>query len=162
MRRNVMLAAYLLAYLALARAASPKMPSFFARRDYLGLFSQWVAVADTNGDGIPDLIATDQGYVEVLFGNGDGTFRSGPSQNTIAMFSSSHVATDLNGDGRVDLVLPASLESGQEGIAVCLGNGDGTFQFGVFYQAGNDTGMVSLVVGDFNGDGIPDIATPGS
>jgi len=31
-------------------------------------------VADTNGDGIPDLIADAQGYIVVTFSNGDGTF----------------------------------------------------------------------------------------
>jgi hypothetical protein len=40
------------------------------------------------------------------------------------------VAVDLNGDGEVDLVLAGGPGDGQqpEGMSVCLGNGDGTFQ----------------------------------
>src|SRR5580704_16416830 len=89
--------AYLVVCLAAASAASPKMPTFLARRDYTGLFSNWVQVADTNGDGIPDLVAYWQGLSEILFGNGDGTFRRGPSQRLVGS-SYSFVATDLNGD----------------------------------------------------------------
>ena len=130
------------------------MPTFLARRDYIGLLSNWVQVADTNGDGIPDLIASWQGISEVLFGNGDGTFRSGPSQMLIGS-SYSFVATDLNGDGMADLVLVDGAA-----IAVCLGNGDGTFQNPAVYPTAND-GLFHMVVGDFNGDGIPDVATAG-
>jgi hypothetical protein len=40
-----------------------------------------LAVADFNGDGIPDLVVTnrDQDSFEVLLGNGNGTFTSEPS-----------------------------------------------------------------------------------
>jgi hypothetical protein len=95
------------------------MPTFFARRDYPGLHSTFVQVADTNGDGIPDLIASEQGFIEVLFGNGNGTFRTGQNTNT-GVSAPSFVATHLLGDGKVDLVFPVG-----NGIAVCTGNGDG-------------------------------------
>jgi hypothetical protein len=139
------------------------MPTFFARRDYAGLYSQHVAVADTNGDGIPDLIAG-SGYVEVLLGNGDGTFSTGPATNTGMRYAASLATADLNGDGRVDLVIAGGPDGVNPplGIGICLGNGDGTFQDAVFYQAGNDTGIGNPVVGDFNGDGIPDVIAVGS
>ena len=136
------------------------MPTFFARRDYSGLYTQQVAAADTNGDGIPDLIAANGGTVEVLFGNGNGTFRPGPSTKT-GMASGPFFAADLNSDGKVDLVLAGNLENGPWGIGVCLGNGNGTFQSGVFYQAGSDDALGYPIVGDFNGDGIPDVAVGG-
>jgi len=63
--------------------SSPPIPTFFARHDYLGLHSEWVQVADTDGDGIPDLIANYEGIIEVLLGNGDGTFRTGPTSYTL-------------------------------------------------------------------------------
>jgi hypothetical protein len=46
------------------------------------------------------------------------------------------------------------------GIGVCFGDGDGTFQSPVLYQAGGDSLLGYPVVGDFNGDGIPDVALP--
>ena len=67
----------------------------------------------------------------------------------------------MNGDGKVDLVMVGSNPFGPIGIAVCLGNGNGTFQAPVLYLTGSDTGLAALVVG-FNGDGIPDVATAGS
>jgi hypothetical protein len=61
--------------------ATSQAPNFYARRDYIGLFSGWIAVADTNGDGIPDLIANETGAITVEFGNGNGTFRGGILSN---------------------------------------------------------------------------------
>ena len=69
---------------------------------------------------------------------------------------------DLNGDGVIDLVLSGTASNGASGIGVCFGNGDGTFQLPVFYQAGNDYLINDLVMGDFNGDGIPDVAITGA
>lgn len=145
-------------------AATPQSPTFFSRRDYAGLYTEWVTVADTNGDGIPDLIANEQGYIQVLFGNGNGTFRPGPDTHSVLAGAGRSVAVDLNGDGKVDLVFNGNLEQGQAGVAVCLGNGDGTFQSGTFYRAGNESEQTigQAVVGDFNGDGIPDVAVAGS
>ena len=41
-------------------------------------------------------------------------------------------------------------------MSVLLGNGDGTFQAAVNYAVGN--APYSVAVGDFNGDGKPDLA----
>jgi hypothetical protein len=141
--------------------ALPATPTFFARYDYMGLDSLGVQVADTNGDGIPDLIADGDGII-VLLGNGDGTFHTGPVSYT-TVFGGTFVAADMNGDGKVDVVLPGN-EGGPYypvGIAVCLGNGDGTFQSGTFYEV-PDSGVDFVVVRDFNGDGIPDVAAAGA
>jgi hypothetical protein len=51
-RRNAIVTLFLLACLEAASAASPKMPTILARRDYNGLNSNCVQMADTNGDGI--------------------------------------------------------------------------------------------------------------
>jgi hypothetical protein len=163
MKRNlVLVGGFLLCYSA--GAAGPPKPTFSARRDYVGLDSQHVAVADVNGDGIPDLIANDGGAVLVLFGNGNGTFRPGPTTVTGMSAAVSLVAADISGDGKVDLVLAGGLNGTDvpQGIGVCLGKGDGTFQPLVFYQAGTDTEIFHLVLGDFNGDSIPDVATAGT
>jgi VCBS repeat protein len=52
-------------------------PAFFARHDYPT--NGHVAVADVNGDGIPDVVSWFSHTVFTLLGNGDGTFRVGPS-----------------------------------------------------------------------------------
>jgi len=165
MKRLTAPTACLLASLALASAAAPPAPTFLARRDYTGLHSGWVQVADTNGDGIPDLIASLQGYMQVLFGNGNGTFSPGPSTLTVMGYVGSFVAADLTGDGMIDLVMAGQITEGpvvQCGVGVSLGNGDGTFQTGAFYAAGTDTEVSYLAVGDFNRDGIPDVAATGA
>lgn len=158
MKRSTLLAMYILAGLGTANAADPKMPTFFARREYAGLHTLWTAVADTNGDGIPDLVGGNGGYVQVLPGRGDGTFRPGPGISTV-VGGGSFVLADFNRDGRVDVIETGFIGGGvrQYGIAVCLGNGDGTFQAGLFYQV-NDSEMGYPIVDDFNGDGIPDVA----
>jgi hypothetical protein len=161
MKRSIVLAGCLAACFA-ASSATPATPTFSARRDYLGLYSQYVAVADVNGDGIPDLIANDSGAVQVLFGNGNGTFRQGPTTLTGMPYAGSFVAVDLNGDGKVDLILAGDLSTGAWGIGVCLGNGDGTFQSVAFYPAGTDNEMSYFVLGDFKGGHTLDVAAAGA
>ena len=133
------------------------MPTFFARRDYpTGIFSDAVRVADVNGDGIPDLISfgIDAGSISVEIGNGDGTFRPGPTSGNIA--SSDYFATgDLDNNGTIDLAIATP-----GGVVVSMGNGDGTFQPGPLYPINDE--VFSLVLGDFNGDGILDIAATGN
>src|SRR5215472_7543987 len=59
---------------------------------------------------------------------------------------------DFNHDGFNDVAVISSSPI----VSVLLGNGDGTFQPAVNYQAGTNPSWVG--VADFNGDGNPDIA----
>ncbi|HXM39772.1 MAG TPA: VCBS repeat-containing protein [Bryobacteraceae bacterium] len=173
-RRIAILPVIVWCSLAGARAATPQMPTFFARYDYPApsQYTNFVQVGDTNGDGIADLMVyeipesldPESGYVQVLFGNGNGTFKSGPSSQIFGMQSTSFTAADLNGDSKVDLAMTGYYYSGLDsyGVATSIGNGDGTFQPIWFYPIDDTPLSYTLVVGDFNGDGIPDIATPGS
>ena len=95
---------------------------------------------------------------------------SGGPSGIPANLWSNVVSGDFNGDGKLDIAysltglpLPAPGTAGP-GLYVQYGNGDGTFQAPVAIAAssanapGNNTFYGESVVGDFNGDGIADIA----
>jgi hypothetical protein len=130
-----------------------------------------VAVADLNGDGYLDAVAVGYhysqtefcydacpGYVSVLLGKGGGEFGeqieidTGLSPTCVAI-------ADVNRDGKPDLIVATTDVTPQGGVSIMLGNGDGTFQAPVTYAAGGVDGAGNnLAVGDFNGDGKPDVA----
>jgi hypothetical protein len=116
-----------------------------------------VIAADFNGDGKPDL-AVDGNPVGVYLGNGDGTFQ--PEVTSPCPQCGGIAAGDFNGDGKADLATSfqnCSNHTCNPGFAgVLIGNGDGTFQPAVEYVVGLQPGTPA--VGDFNGDGKPDLA----
>jgi hypothetical protein len=117
-----------------------------------GQYTSWVAMADLNGDGKPDLVTANYGTstLGVLLGNGDGTFKTAVSYNSGG--SGSVTVADVNRDGIPDLLVSGG---------VLLGNGDGTFQpLLVFNSGGNFAGRAA--VADVNGDGKPDIVLANS
>jgi len=120
-----------------------------------------IVIADFNGDGVPDLAVSNSGdnTVTVLLGNGDGTFQTkGTSQTGI---SPGQLAVgDFNGDGILDIVTAnvGNSNTGNCTVTVLLGNGDGTFQIPETLQASNNPTAHTVVVGDFNADGISDLA----
>jgi hypothetical protein len=124
-----------------------------------GFAPEAVVVGDFNGDGIQDLAAASviNSYVIVLLGNGSGGFTAAAgSPFTAGMDPASLVVGDFNGDGIQDL---AAANFGDGTVTVLLGNGAGGFA----EAAGSPFAVVGapnpLVMGDFNGDGIEDLAT---
>ncbi len=109
------------------------------------------ASGDFNGDGILDLAVGDanDGSLSILLGNAAGGFAT--TATYPQLFVSSIVVADFDGDGKQDIVVEGN------GPVFLHGNGDGTFQqTGSFAQPGLGCGD-SLAVGDFNGDGLPDL-----
>lgn len=132
--------------------------------------AQDLAAGDFNGDGRIDLVVSLSDIVSslsLLTGNGDGTFNAPVNfPNTGAQEDSpAVVATDLDNDGRLDVVLAHAIGCfvspcvPARTITVMLGFGDGTFQLPFDIDVG--TGMSRIVVGDFNRDGIKDLAIAG-
>ena len=80
-----------------------------------------------------------------------------PLAYDVATDPRSVVVGDFNGDGIPDLaVANLALFGGPSGVSVLLGNGDGTFQPARTFPAGSNP--FSVAVGDFDGDGTPDLA----
>ena len=112
---------------------------------------------DFNGDGLTDIAAGGWDGLQILLGNGDGTFRRGINQ-FLGFGPGQILAADLRGNGNIDLILVNSLTSEEAqgacrggGIGVLLGNGDGTYPLNAtFYGVGQFT--YDAVIADMNGD----------
>ncbi|MHB8644872.1 MAG: FG-GAP repeat domain-containing protein [Thermomicrobiales bacterium] len=124
-----------------------------------------IAVGDFNGDGRLDLAVTDNSFnkVNVLLGSGNGTFTPAPgSPITVGTSPAALAVADFNGDGNLDLAVanassisPTTLPGN---VMVLLGNGNGTFtpNTGAPFTVGVEPDAIA--VGDFNGNGKPDLA----
>jgi len=121
-----------------------------------------IVTADFNGDGILDLATSNAGNsqdgntVSVLLGRGSGRFAS-QKVATVGSDPLGLAAGDFNQDGRPDLVVAnfGVVPNDHGSFSLLLGNGDGTFQPAVSFTAGDFPD--SIGVGDFNGDGNPDV-----
>jgi hypothetical protein len=114
-------------------------------------FAPSIVAADFNNDGKLDL-ATDDGLtIRTYIGNGDGTFSAGPAYSTIPNYGFL-MATDLDGDGNIDLWTGYGGNGVYSGDAclpnaayALMGNGDGTFQGVPGLPAGNSSNAPSTL-----------------
>src|ERR1022692_1064850 len=127
----------------------------FTRTDITTGYNSQVAIADFNGDGVPDIAvivsATEGSSVLVYLGNGDGTFQTPKTTSFPAAAPKVFAVADFNLDGKLDIV---ANDSANNVGHVLLGNGDGTFKAAILLPYAFD----GVAAGDFNGDGIPDLA----
>ncbi|MGA3107069.1 MAG: FG-GAP-like repeat-containing protein [Terriglobales bacterium] len=112
-----------------------------------------LVVTDVNHDGKLDLVLGCTDSVNVLLGNGDGTFQPAVEYAGGGATPNSLQVADINRDGNPDIVAGNASE-----VDVYLGNGDGTFQAAVVTPNLFATG---LSVGDADGDGFPDLILSG-
>src|SRR2546426_893160 len=167
-RSSLFVAATLFFLLALPHPTLAQTPLFNPQTEYvagtnIGVSS--IVVGDFNGDGKPDLAVVNygDGSAWVLLGNGDGTFQ--PARNIFLTGGGNtlwYIAEgDFNADGKLDLAVTDYgcvffyLYCASRAVLVLLGHGDATFQTESVFAVG--IGLASVAVGDFNGDGKPDL-----
>ena len=154
-------------YLSLGNGTFVATVSIQVDVDYISWSDARVFPGDFNGDGLTDISVNNfqQGGIATYFSNGDGTFAgvyesqtghdwiSWPSSNPTHTF-----ALDFDGDGKSD---QGVISYGLGGIATYKSNGDGTYVASYHSQTGTDWASwpsAKPVIGDFNGDGMDDIA----
>ena len=123
-----------------------------------GADPSYAIVGDVTGDGILDLV-TGVGTQQVALniGNGDGTFHLavyvGKNYDTVA----GATYGDFNGDGRIDLIYGWLSTNDDAALEVILNQGHGRFHALPVFDREN-CAAETMVAGDFNGDGIVDLA----
>jgi hypothetical protein len=118
----------------------------------------YIAVADLNGDGFPDIVVANysDNTIGILLNNGNGTFKAetvlaaGNAPDCIAL-------ADVNGDGQIDIVAANSVDNT---LGVYLGVGGGAFLPAAVYTLGavqTGTQYLNIVAGKLNPTGPVDV-----
>ena len=129
-----------------------------------------IAVADFNGDGIDDVATTtvmnvneanEATVIDVFLGASNGSF-IGPVSSSMAMtpVANTIVTGDFNGDGLPDVAMLPLGNMPPLAVSVFPNRGDGTFAAPVTYGVGGEQSewATGIAAGDFNGDGVTDLA----
>ena len=113
-----------------------------------------LAVADLDGDGVPDVATANRSVstLGVLLGQGDGTLKAATGLGVHNEYGASDFAVgDLDGDALGDLVVVGG------GVRIFHGRGRGTFAAPEMILGQNDNPQ-GAATGDFDGDGRLDLA----
>ncbi len=121
--------------------------------------------ADFNGDGGLDLAIVNEfaGQSPVVLGYGSGAFSAAGDLDT-GGFGIGLAIGDVNDDGKLDTIVASAGTNTypDSGVAVSLGNGDGTFTPATGSPMRFGSSLSAVVTGDFNGDGKLDLAVTDS
>lgn len=130
-----------------------------------------LVVADFTGDGFPDVVTANWGFsaqnISLLKHNGQTGASAGflPLVNTnTGLRSESVAAADVNGDGKLDVVVGGGQGNSVVKLAVMLNNGTGNFAAPVYYDSapGARASSASATLADLDNDGDADLIGGGS
>ncbi|HET7625831.1 MAG TPA: VCBS repeat-containing protein, partial [Verrucomicrobiae bacterium] len=117
---------------------------------------------DFNGDGKLDLVQTGasmvptyHGYFMILTNSGNGTFSLSFTNSISTLWPGAISAADLNGDRKVDLVIPDYNSTEGTNLIVFTNNGTGFLAFDSTYAV--TRGPECVIAEDVNGDGKKDL-----
>jgi hypothetical protein len=132
-----------------------------------------LSFADLNGDGRLDVLSQsnavpvgnaasgDQLNVMLNLGTGFGAPQPINTSSVQNLEFASTAFADLNGDGKQDLIFSYQANTGNNGVATLLGNGDGTFAAPVDFTIGSTlavgSSLLPLVTEDVDADGNADV-----
>jgi phospholipase C len=143
---------------ALFPVTNPFTPAPVTSSINAGANPSLLATGDFNGDGKLDMAVANGNThtIQILLGNGDGTFATGASFSVGSSPTSvptSIAVGEFTEDGKLDLVVGVSPDSLLE-----VYSGDGTGNFTLINTINTVVNPVSLAVSDFNQDGLSDLA----
>ena len=132
--------------------AQPKV-NIFPSRTINGDFN----FSDFNNDGVVDFVGVNSSYQEmgIAISQDNGSYQTTVKQISEGYSSQFMELGDFNGDRITDIVAISSTNNQNE-ISVLLGQGDGEFNSSITSQV--TAQITDIVTGDFNGDGITDLA----
>jgi len=136
-----------------------QVPRVVTSAGFTTVFSTF-SIGDFNNDGILDFAVEETPFIEVLLGNGNGTFTSKGSfsegTGNDFPFVPSLVLADFNGDGFLDVAAPDGFA---ESVSLLLGKGDGTLRSAqLFGGALADSSVALSTSGSSTSDFQPGIA----
>jgi hypothetical protein len=136
--------------------------------DTASYFPQSAAVADSDGDGLLEIIAIGAGTLRIFEmaagAIADGSNPSDTPMYTVAVSGASAVTAGFfDADASMDIVITSRDETG--GLVVIENNGDNSYAAATSTDVGNDSGVVDdggaadlSLIADLDGDGVNEIA----
>ena len=116
-----------------------------------------VVTGNFSGDGVPDIAVAlnyDNGGVQMILNNGNGTFAAGQRIDNSGGYPSSIEAVSMSNNSIPDLVV-TSINAESNVVQVFPNNGNGTFGDPVTSHIGQSPTFV--ISADLTGDGAPDL-----